>query len=504
MNTQQLNGNKKTRGSVDVTYLGQSVDEMILTFMQQHEIPGLTLAIVQAPYIPRVVGYGFSDVGGQLLASTNTLWPVGPISQGYAAVAVMQLYEAGKLDIRKGIGEYLSDIPQAWKPISILALMRHASGIADFRQGSWDAAKQYTPQQLIAMVKDIPLAFKEMDHVQLSATNFVLLSMVIAKASGMEYHAYVKQNQFQLLNLQHTAFAEDLGTFATEDVSKSGNLHQAFKSDPRFINPSEPAKSYDADGNAIAAAPIPGFSDVWASAEDVSFWDIGLAGSILIHDPDNRKLVYGPWKAPDGTMVPFVAGWRFFHHTGLMDIQGTIPGFSSFLSRFTDSKELVCVTLLANKQGIDFTNLGRSIAAAFGDLMSTNYDDNLLFLLEGQFSAQETVNRLLADLKARSIPVFATFDHAQNAIQVGLNLRPTTVIVFGSPKVGTALMELDQSISLMLPLRIAVWEDAQGSTWLAFPKMKVIAQAFGMEDNPVLQKMELLLEELVDKASSII
>ena len=53
----------KMRGSADVSYLNHSVDEMIWEFMKEQEIPGMTLAIVQAPYIPRVVGYGLSDVG---------------------------------------------------------------------------------------------------------------------------------------------------------------------------------------------------------------------------------------------------------------------------------------------------------------------------------------------------------------------------------------------------------------------------------------------------------
>ena len=97
-----------------------------------------------------------------------------------------------------------------------------------------------------------------------------------------------------------------------------------------------------------------------------------------------------------------------------MDIKGSVPGFSSFLSRFTHPEELVCVTLLANKEGVDFTNLGRRIAGAFGDLLSTNYDDNRLYLLEGQFPADETVHRLEQELTARSIPLFAKFDHAQN------------------------------------------------------------------------------------------
>ena len=133
---------------------------------------------------------------------------------------------------------------------------------------------------------------------------------------------------------------------------------------------------------------------MWASAQDISFWDIGLAGGVLIKKPEDRAVVYASWTLPDGRTVPGSAGWQFYHHRGLMDIKGSVPGFSSFLSRFTHPEELVCVTLMANKEGVDFTNLGRKIAGAFGDLLSTNYDDTRLFLMEGQFSADETVNRL--------------------------------------------------------------------------------------------------------------
>ena len=71
----------KMRGSADTSYLGRTVDEMVWRFMEEQGIPGLTLAIVQAPYIPRVVGYGLSDEKQRRLASANTMWPAGPISQ---------------------------------------------------------------------------------------------------------------------------------------------------------------------------------------------------------------------------------------------------------------------------------------------------------------------------------------------------------------------------------------------------------------------------------------
>ena len=507
MNTQEKKV-MKMRGSADVSYLGATLDQMIWEFMEEERIPGLTLAIVQAPYIPRVVGYGLADASQRRLASPNTLWPVGPISQAFAAVAAMQLFEDGKLDLNAPAASYLKKFPEAWGKVTVLELLRHSAGLPDIRK-----AEGFCPfcgwsfGQLIDLVRDSPLSFEPGTAVEQSATNFLVLTEIIEQVSGMSYHDFVMQRQIDFLGLRHTGFSEDLDSrFLHEDVSLTGNVHQAFKMDRLYIDPTEPAASYEDNGDAIRrvdSSSLRGFSDIWASAQDISFWDIGLAGGVLIHEAGHRAMVYAPWKLPDGTEVPAVAGWQFYHHRGLMDIKGAVPGFSSFLSRFTHSEELVCVTLLANREGVDFTNLGRRIAGAFGSLLSTNYDDNRLFLLEGQFSAADTVSRLKDILTKEGIHIFAEFDHAQAAGAVGLKLRPTTVLVFGNPMAGTGLMQMDQSISLELPLRISVWEDSAQSTWLAFPRLKQMAARYGLEDAPVVAKMEELLERLVRRAGNV-
>jgi len=507
MNTKQLHSEPKRRGSADVTYLGRTVDEMILRFMAEHDIPGLTLAIVQAPYIPRVVGYGLADEQQRRLASVNTMWPVGPISQAFAAVAVMQLHERGLLDLAAPAGTLIPGLPESWRPIPVLTLLRHASGLPDYRRApGWRHDRAFRFDELVALAADAPLRFAPGTAAEPSATNFLLLTEMVARVSGQSYRRFVKENQIDFLGLRHTAFAEDLGGFFAENVAATGNVHQLFKADGRYIEPTEPAQSYGADGRPVPRADssaLPGFSDLWASAQDVSYWDIALAGSVLIKAAENRALLYAPWTLPNGETVPAAAGWQFYRHRGLMDIKGSVPGYSCFLSRFTHADELVCVTLLANREGVDFTNLGRRIAGAFGDLLSTEYDDNRLFLLESPFSAEKTLARLEDALREREIPVFARFDHAGNARRAGLSLRPTNVVVFGSPRVGTGLMQADQSIALDLPLRIAVWEDEHGSVWLGFQRLSVLGEAHGIGDSPVLAGMERLLEELARRAGSL-
>lgn len=499
------------RGNVHVTYQERSIDQMIYDFMEEQGIPGMTLAIVQAPYIPRVVGYGVTDFEKGNLAAAKTLWPIGPISQGYAAVAIMQLYEKGKLNLSDTIGKYLKDIPENWKNITILQLLQHSSGIADYRgQKGFDVSANYQPVQLINTVSEIPLAFEPGTDVKQSATNFLLLTSIIEKVGKMSYHDFVKKHQIDYLGLQQTFFGEDLAKVKQEDVTTTANVHQTFKKDKDYINPSETTTGYvEKDGKLVAAPSVSptamkGFSDIWASAENVSHWDIALAGGVLIAKPENRDMIYKPTKLANGKVVPAIAGWQFYNHKGLMDIKGNVSGHSAFLSRFTDASELVCVTLLANKEGVDLTNLGRKVAAAFdSNKMGTGANDQLLYTYESQFSVAETMSRMEQTLKTMGIPVFAKFDHGKNAEEVGLELRPNQVIVFGSPKVGTKLMQDNPSISIELPLKISVWEDKNGSVWATFPQMKPMAAEYGLEAEPVIAKMQELLEKIVIKSASV-
>lgn len=103
--------------------------------------------------------------------------------------------------------------------------------------------------------------------------------------------------------------------------------------------------------------------------------------------------------------------------------------------------------------------------------------------MEGQFSVDEMVKRLEKKLKNIDIPIFAKIDHSENAKEVNLSLRPTTVLIFGSPKVGTHLMEEDQSVSLELPLRISMWEDEKGSTGIGFKKVRQMLSKYNITNS---------------------
>jgi uncharacterized protein (DUF302 family) len=83
------------------------------------------------------------------------------------------------------------------------------------------------------------------------------------------------------------------------------------------------------------------------------------------------------------------------------------------------------------------------------------------------FGPKETMDRLEAEIKAKGMTVFARVDHAAGAAAAGLPLRPTELLIFGSAKAGTPLMQANQAVGIDLPLKALVHEDAAGKVWLS-------------------------------------
>ena len=103
-----------------------------------------------------------------------------------------------------------------------------------------------------------------------------------------------------------------------------------------------------------------------------------------------------------------------------------------------------------------------------------------LVTLPSDFGPEETLSRLEKEIIAQGIHIFAHIDHAAGAGSVGLTLRPTTVILFGSPRGGTPLMQANQTIGIDLPLKALVWQDANSKTFLSYNDPAWLAKRHGV------------------------
>jgi uncharacterized protein (DUF302 family) len=92
------------------------------------------------------------------------------------------------------------------------------------------------------------------------------------------------------------------------------------------------------------------------------------------------------------------------------------------------------------------------------------------------YSVRETLARLQSILREHGVKVFALVDHSGEAAKVGLEMRPTQLLVFGSPKAGTPLMVAAPSAAIDLPLKALAWQDAQGKVWLSYNAPEYLQQ----------------------------
>jgi uncharacterized protein (DUF302 family) len=95
-------------------------------------------------------------------------------------------------------------------------------------------------------------------------------------------------------------------------------------------------------------------------------------------------------------------------------------------------------------------------------------------------SVEETVHRLTELLQAKGVTVFAVVDHSGEAARVGLAMRPTKLVIFGSPVAGTPVMLAAPGIAIDLPLKILIWEDAEGAAWLSWNSPAYLQQRHGV------------------------
>ena len=108
--------------------------------------------------------------------------------------------------------------------------------------------------------------------------------------------------------------------------------------------------------------------------------------------------------------------------------------------------------------------------------------ENGLVQVASKYSVEETLRRLEAAFAAKGLQVFAVVDHSGEADKVGLEMRPTKVVIFGSPKAGTPLMVASPSLAIDLPLKALVAEDAGGKASVTYNSPEYLKERHGVPE----------------------
>ena len=117
-------------------------------------------------------------------------------------------------------------------------------------------------------------------------------------------------------------------------------------------------------------------------------------------------------------------------------------------------------------------------------------------------SVEETEARFISILEEKELTIFGTVDHAENATTAELELRPTRVVLFGNPKLGTPLMQCAQSIAIDLPQKMLIWEDEAGQVSVAYNNPEYLRERHGLGEceSETLEKITGALDGLSEGA----
>jgi uncharacterized protein (DUF302 family) len=127
--------------------------------------------------------------------------------------------------------------------------------------------------------------------------------------------------------------------------------------------------------------------------------------------------------------------------------------------------------------------------------------DDRMVAKKSPHSVAKTLDRLSEALKTRGIRIAAQVDHAGAAQKAGQALKPTQLLIFGNPKLGTPLMQSNRRIGIELPMRVLAWEDDGGQVWVAYVKPDVLRLEYSVDDQDhIFKEMAQALDKLTDEA----
>jgi uncharacterized protein (DUF302 family) len=120
---------------------------------------------------------------------------------------------------------------------------------------------------------------------------------------------------------------------------------------------------------------------------------------------------------------------------------------------------------------------------------------------QSPYPLDATLDRLERAARSAGATIFGRIDHHAGAVAVGLTLRPTTVLLFGNPHVGTPLMQERQMIGLDLPLRVLAWQDERQRVWLSYREPTDVARDHDVPgDDTHVVALSAALRKLTDEA----
>lgn len=284
------------------------IDDVVRTYMQASHIPGAAVAVIEDGQVTKLAGYGLADLEWAGAATADTPFQTASASKIFAGVVLMRLVEQGVLSLDAPLTQYFPEAPQTWSQITLRRLAGHTSGLAEVR----GRASGVSAAEVAAAAMELPLAYEPGSQSRYGLTDFVVMTAVMEKASGLSYPDLIRREVVQPLGLTHTGFTmlREGGPVRTAEVmpgrSRTYGWRDGVQRDEEFLYP---VHAYAAGG-------------LYSSARDIATLMAALEGGRLLK-AESFALLTTPAKLNDGRDGGFGVGWTFTRYHGLATVGHT-------------------------------------------------------------------------------------------------------------------------------------------------------------------------------------
>ncbi|MEO7431677.1 MAG: serine hydrolase domain-containing protein [Dokdonella sp.] len=310
--------------------------QLVRKKMQEQRIPAVQIAVVRNQRIVLSETWGLANVENHIAAKATTLFPINSATKSFTGVAMMQLAEAGLVDLEAPVSRYLDDVPEAWRSIRIRQLLGHTSGLPDVvdQKGMLGGG---TERAAWEAVKKLPLDAPVGERFSYNQTNYGLLQQIIAKQAKTPFEHYVAQHQFAVAKMPLTTFGDSYDL-----VPDAATIYAT--------TPRGTLAANDGDRLSKWIYEIP--YGLWAgggmqtTADEVARWIIALSDGRLISNDDLQKM-WVPERLNNGANGDWAAGWPVLHAPPQRQVAGIGGARAAFVVYPDDGLAIVVLTNLA-------------------------------------------------------------------------------------------------------------------------------------------------------------
>lgn len=325
---------------------GAQIDAVVRTEMARQKIPGVALAVVHHGEVVKVQGYGEANVEHHVPVRPETIFQSGSLGKMFTSAAVMLLVEDGTLRVDNPVTRFLPEAPAAWKGMTVRHLLTHTSGIPDYTGGSIDYRRDYSEDELAKLACGLTLEFPPGARWNYSNTGYVLLGIIIHKASGRFYGDVLRDRVFAPLGMKTARVISE------EDIVPNRAAgYRLVGGELKNQDWVAPRLNTTADGS------------LYFSILDLVAWDKGVRRRAILNGRWDDVLQ--PVKLASGRPYPYGFGWSIDQVAGQTVQQhgGSWQGFKTHLARYLDDN--LTIIVLANLAQAEPDRIVEGIAAVF-------------------------------------------------------------------------------------------------------------------------------------------